>query len=732
VTHTSARTADSPSHHTERLLVGLDQPVRRVATSPGYVLGLCVVACVVVLLPLVYVGLIVLASYGVYYHVTEHYTILQGRLHYARLLAYLGPIIIGPILVAFMIKPLLARPTRRERRITLLPEHEPALFTFVWRLCAAVRAPKPRRIDIGCDVNAAAFFRRGWLSLFGRDLVLWVGAPLVAGLTLRQFAGVLAHELGHFSQGLGMRLHYVITSVNQWFARVVYDRDGWDDALDERIDRDDSALALVLMAAKLCIWLTRRLLWLLMIISHGLSCLMVRQMEYHADLFEARVAGGEALEQTIHRMAVLNAAAEKLASDLEDAWRLGRLPDNYPELLVVTADAIPSSVRESIREEITSSRTGLFDTHPSDAARIRRCRRANEPGMYRVEQPATSLFSHFALTAKEITFAFYVSVLGPRVSRDRLVPTEQQTRKHKDEQASLRAARRYFGRTFSPLRPLRPPSSEGLDRLPTERLVDQLRKARDLLAKSAKTSDDTYERYARTWDRELCAQIARACILAKLPFEPEALELDGTTMTEVHASLQLMQAERDELVKPIERIEACVIRRLQCGLALLSRPQVRGKLPSADKLRRRAGRLLRTIEHLADVREMLGALRLQHGVLVTLGRAVTGDASIDTEDLVHRVLQQSAEQIRLLGELRNMLSGSAYPYQDKDSSVDIAQFAIGQLPSNRELGEVVRTSSRAIDTLDSLYSRVIGELARIAEAAESAVGLPRLPDPTEE
>jgi hypothetical protein len=732
VTHASTQTAASPSHPVERLLVGLDQPVGRVAASPGYVLGLCVVACVVVLLPLVYIGLIALVGYGVYYHVTEHYTILQGRLHYARLLAYLGPIIVGPILVAFMIKPLLAGPAGRERRITLLPEHEPALFTFVWALCAALRAPKPRRIDIGCDINAAAFFRRGWLSLFGRDLVLWVGAPLVAGLTLRQFAGVLAHELGHFSQGVGMRLHYVITSVNRWFARVVYDRDKWDDALNERIDRDDSAVSLVLVAAKLCIWLTRRLLWLLMIISHGLSCLMVRQMEYHADLFEAHVAGGEALEQTIHRMALLNAAAEKLASDLEDAWRLGRLPDNYPELLVVTADSVPPAVREYIRDEITSSRTGLFDTHPSDAARIRRCRRANEPGIYRVERPATSLFSDFALTAKEITFAFYVSVLGTRVSRDRLVPTEQQTRKQKDEQASLRAARRYFGRAFSPLRPLRPPSSEGLDNLPTERLVEELCKKRDLLAKSAKTSDDTHERYAQTWHRELCAQIARACILAKLPFEPGELELDGATMTEVHASLQRMQAERDELVKPIQRMEACVVRRLQCGLALLSRPQVRQKLPSADKLRRRAARLVRTIEHLADVREMLGALRLQHGVVVALARAVADEASTDTEDLVHRVLQQSAEQVRLLSELRNMLSDSAYPYQEKDGSVDIAQFAIGQLPGHSDLGEVVGTSSRAIDTLDNLYSRVIGELARIAEAAESAVGLPRLPDPTED
>ena len=55
-------------------------------------------------------------------------------------------------------------------------------------------------------------------------MVLLIGLPLAAGLSLRQFAGVLAHEFGHFSQGFGMRLTYVIRSINIWFMRVVYER----------------------------------------------------------------------------------------------------------------------------------------------------------------------------------------------------------------------------------------------------------------------------------------------------------------------------------------------------------------------------------------------------------------------------------------------------------------------------------------------------------------------------
>jgi hypothetical protein len=54
----------------------------------------------------------------------------------------------------------------------------------------------------------------------GNDLVLTIGLPLVAGFNLREFAGVLAHEFGHFSQGVGMRISYVIRSISFWFTRV--------------------------------------------------------------------------------------------------------------------------------------------------------------------------------------------------------------------------------------------------------------------------------------------------------------------------------------------------------------------------------------------------------------------------------------------------------------------------------------------------------------------------------
>src|SRR5262249_33647488 len=136
----------------------------------------------------------------VYYHAVNHTGIMsavRGRAAVMAVLVYAAPLVIGGILILFMLKPLFSRPANQSRTRTLKRQTEPVLFAFVERICEAVGAPRPRQIQVDCEVNASASFRRGLLSMFGNDLVLTIGAPLVAGLNLRQFAGVLAHEFGH-------------------------------------------------------------------------------------------------------------------------------------------------------------------------------------------------------------------------------------------------------------------------------------------------------------------------------------------------------------------------------------------------------------------------------------------------------------------------------------------------------------------------------------------------------
>jgi Zn-dependent protease with chaperone function len=344
--------------------------------------------------------------------------------HWAGILfLYIGPLIIGVILLFFMVKPLFARRSRKYKLRTLEYEEEPILFTLVSRVADAVGAPQPRRIAIDGQVNASASFGSFFGILFGGDLVLTIGLPLVAGLSIEQLAGVIAHELGHFTQGMGMRLSYLVRSINAWFARIVYEGDDWDEALAKSCEGTDFRIGIILYAALLCVWLTRVVLWLLMMVGHALSCFLSRQMEYDADRNEARLAGADNFAQTARKLLMLQLVSNSAYGLASLAWyQKGKVPDDLSALILRIADSVPAKEFRKIEKKLDKSGTSFFDTHPSNGERLASVRRENAPGVFHLDGPATLLFQDFAKLSRAVTLKFYRTVIGKRVTRDSLVP----------------------------------------------------------------------------------------------------------------------------------------------------------------------------------------------------------------------------------------------------------------------------------------------------------------------
>jgi Zn-dependent protease with chaperone function len=332
----------------------------------------------------------------------------------AKLLLYVTPLFVGIVLVFFMIKPLFARRAPCAQPLAMNPALNPALFTLIAKICDTVGAPMPKRIDLDCNLNAAAGFRRGPFSLFGNDLVLIIGLPLVAGLNLREFAGVMAHEFGHFTQGFGMRLSYVIRNINGWFARVVFERDAWDLWLTQWAEEaEDWRLMILVNSARLGVWFSRFLLRLLMLTGHGVSCFLLRQMEYDADSYEIKLAGSETFEASTKRLRVLAEALDRSYQEMRATWNKSRrLPEDFPAFLLRQEAGLPPALRTGIEDAVGLATTGLFDTHPSDGDRIRRARQAGEPGVFHLDQPATMLFASFDAVAKQVTLLHYTDDIG--------------------------------------------------------------------------------------------------------------------------------------------------------------------------------------------------------------------------------------------------------------------------------------------------------------------------------
>lgn len=419
-------------------------PITESRPSPLYQLGLTLVTLTMVILPCLYVALTALACFSVYYFATHYFFEIWswhvGHSKYGfliKVLCSVTPLLVGSVIAIFMVKPLFARRATRMQPLALDPAVEPRVYASVQEVCKAVGAPAPKRIELNCDLNASASFDQGLRGFFGNGLILTLGMPLAAGLTQRELSGVIAHEFGHFRQGAGMRLSYLIRRVNGWFARVVYERDAWDETIESWGETEEGWISFMVGCARFGVWLSRRVLWVLMIIGHTISSFLLRQMEYDADRAEIRLAGSAAFESTTFKLAALGSVLSQIHRDMGKVWRKQfQLPDNLPVLLEYRASQLSAEQRAKLENQVGLSKTGLLDTHPSAADRVRRARQLAAPGFEISDAPARELFENFDTVSRLVTLAHYEDDLNVPTSPDFLIPLEQLIRAKSEQPAT--------------------------------------------------------------------------------------------------------------------------------------------------------------------------------------------------------------------------------------------------------------------------------------------------------
>jgi Zn-dependent protease with chaperone function len=382
----------------EQVMAGFRGVIEPVHTPVLYRVGIVVASAFVVILPVLYLALIALAAYGVYWHATQNQVLLSmgaGRSKLLFLMIYAAPLIAGTVTVLFMLKPLFARSVVHSRQISLNRSAEPLLFEFVEKVCDTVHAPYPSRIDVAFDINASASYGSGITSLIRSDLVLTIGLPLVAGTSLQQFAGILAHEFGHFSQGAGMRVTWIVRSVNFWFAKVVYVRDQLDEWLVETSEEMDFRVGWIFWFARLAVFLSRGILWIFMTLSCAASGWLLRQMEFDADRHEARLAGSASFEGTCLRLHWLTYGLNDFLKSRMVRASAGTDTGNPIRDFIQHCSTLNEHDGKRIHRRIQKAKTGWLYTHPADRERIENAARENAPGVFSSKLPAEAVFSSF-------------------------------------------------------------------------------------------------------------------------------------------------------------------------------------------------------------------------------------------------------------------------------------------------------------------------------------------------
>ena len=706
----------------QQILGAFEGEIQPVRVSIIYRFGLFLVALVMVLLPLIYVGMIALAGYGIHYHATVNKTFLKGDGGLVSMFLYFAPLVAGAILIVFMIKPLFARSADKAASCAVHRNREPVLWAFVEKICAVVGAPVPTRIHVDCDVNASAGFRRGALSLFGNDLVLTIGLPLVVGLNMRQLAGVLAHEFGHFSQGTGMRVTYVVRGINAWFARVVYQRDMLDVKLERWSRNIDFRLAAVLLTARLFIWVTRRVLWLLMMLGHTISCFMLRQMEYDADRYEARVAGSDNFAATARRLTELGAATEDAFASLQNAWRDGRLADDLPRLIHSRVSRMTKDQRAAIEQHMRDTTTGLFDTHPADRDRIASINKEAAAGIFHHDPSATALFRDFEELSKAVTRSYYRQMLGPGTDLPKLVPVAAVEEGQARIEAGSKAIDRFFRGVLLENRALRLTTEAAkLARNPNETLA-QLKQARKQMDEGQRDARRTLRRRQQLAEKAVLANQAVTLLDAGFSVSAGDFDLPAADLPAAQRAAGEKRSESYSLEDELEPYFTAAEERMHAALSLLPHPKLAKRIKDHAKLVEETPRLVTALFGLAPALEDAADLRRDLTALATLLSNFEGNE--DNAEYQHSLQRASEQAVGRLGKLAAALEPEPYPFHNEGGERTAGEYVLGgDVVDENDLGQVYNAVGEALERLDALYLRVLGRLVHTAGRVEKVCGV---------
>lgn len=688
-----------------------------------------------VLLPLAYISLIGLVGYGIYYHATENawiYADMHGsiRIKIFLLLVYGAPFLIGPVMIVFMLKPIFARRVHEREPLTLDRSQEPVLYEVLERLCDAIGAPMPREIEVDCQLNAAAGFRSGIVSFFGRHMSLVIGLPLAAGLPLDQFMGILAHELGHFSQGFGMRLSYVVRGINGWFSRVVYERDAWDMELAQSSQNVDFRLGIFLYAARLGVWINRKILWLLMVCGHCICCAFLRQMEFDADRVATDVVGSKAYGAALSELHILTIADLKAHRELEGTWREKRLPDNVPLLIAGMSQSISPADRRKIVDHALTRGTGLVSTHPSFRKRLNAVERRASEGIFHLEAPATALFANFRMIANAVTLTSYRREFGLKVSRDNLFPTEDLLRQHSQTNKDAMASMRYFSGCHYLFLPSIPAVSRIEPPADPRAGVAKLKKLRAQFDAAAAKYAGYFADYANAQDRMRDLHVAELLLQAGFKrIDTKSFGIAKSSNEAIAAARQEVKATLDAVQPKVASMTDLLKARLTIALQLACVPAVADKLRLEQSPVSEIQKLLPIVRGFETSASKLPIAGRDLSAATALIQNVPQDADVDALyprliPILKRLIRESRSTIE---GARLVFDGADYPFEHASGSIMMSEFLACRVPSEDNFVDVMMASTETMDRLVAIYSRCMGRLVHIAERVERAVGLPALP-----
>ncbi|AOR32418.1 peptidase [Streptomyces fodineus] len=298
--------------------------------------------------------------------------------------------------------------------IAVTEADEPRLWGLVREVAVAAGTRVPDRILLTGDVNASVSEEPRLLGLRPGPRRLFLGVPLLTGLTEAQLRAVLAHEYGHFTGG-DTRLSALVVRGRVQLARVIgqfhaqadgkvaAERARQEQAAAKRIakgkkakkvDTAGSGATYRMMAAIYTAYATFYL---------RLSLSTARGQEFAADLAAARIAGRDATASALREIPVLSASHGFYLDSYATLGLQARLLPPRGEFFGGFGKLLTARELElvQLRSELPEEPASPYDSHPPIAERVRRIEALPADG--RTEEAKGAAFA--LLTDPERTLA---------------------------------------------------------------------------------------------------------------------------------------------------------------------------------------------------------------------------------------------------------------------------------------------------------------------------------------
>jgi Zn-dependent protease with chaperone function len=264
--------------------------------------------------------------------------ILAAKVSFLTLLLSVGIIGCGVMIFVFLVKFLFSSSKAdTSDSIEITEQDQPVLFQTIYALAEETGVPKPKKIFLSHDVNAAVFYDSSFWSMFlPVKKNLKIGLGLVNILNVSELKAVIAHEFGHFSQR-SMKVGSWVYQVNKIIYDMLFNNQGYAKSLQKFA----SVHGLVALLVHLTVKVVQGIQWVLnkmfgVVNKSYLS--LSRQMEFHADLVAASVCGSNNIINALRRSEFAEVSFSSTLDTCNAAWKEKKVvTDFYIQHRIVTA-----------------------------------------------------------------------------------------------------------------------------------------------------------------------------------------------------------------------------------------------------------------------------------------------------------------------------------------------------------------------------------------------------------